>query len=98
MNPGQPQVTALKLRETGYALVGFGLTINADPDTGEVVISVVGDGGRVSEIVGIRPVQAQLLELARIPEEKVVELIKAEEDRQALAILGQMGPNPRAIG
>lgn len=98
MNHAQPPPpTGLALRKTGYAMVGFGLAINADPDTGDVVISVVGAGGRVSEIVGIRPVQVPLLELVRIPEDKVIELIKAEENKQAVAILGAMGA-PGAVG
>lgn len=97
MNPPAPNTTALKLRDTGYALLGFGLNVNADQETGEVVISVVGVGGRVSEIVGIRPVQATLHELVRIPEAEVVALLKAEENKQAVAILGAMGA-PGAVG
>lgn len=95
--PPAEAAQALKLGDTGYGLLGIGLNVNADPATGELVVSVVGAGGRISTLVGIHPVQIVLTEIARVPEAKVVELLKAEEDKQALAVLGRIGV-PRASG
>jgi hypothetical protein len=89
--PG-PMVKAFPLGDSGFALVGAGLAVNPDPVTGDLVVSVVCVGGRMSEIVGLTPVQVELAQIARIPLADVVKALVDKEDENARATMGALLP------
>lgn len=84
-------VNGLKLGETGYALTGVGLSLDIDPENGDVIVNLAVAGGRVSEVIGLVPHAFKAMELWRMPSAEVVTAIQAQETRAAVAAMGSVG-------
>lgn len=88
--PTAAHVKALPLGDSGFALLGGGLAVDPDQETGDLVFKLVALGGRMSEIVGLTPMQVTLRELGRVSRADVVAALVAKEQEIAGAALAGM--------
>lgn len=95
--PAAPQqmVKAFPLGDSGFALVGGGVAVDINAETNELVVAVVAVGGRISEIVGLTPIQVPVHELARIP---IADVVKALAEKEQADTAGALSAMPRADG